>query len=296
MTAKFDARQAPQADLQARGLVAKRSWGQNFLRDSQVLTDIVKAVGVPASGWVVELGAGLGALTRALLEADLKVVAIERDRDLIPVLEELAAQHPGRLVVRAEDASHLDYATLKDTYAPDGLTVVGNLPYQLSSRLLVNIADAVPCVATAVAMIQKEVATRIVAPPGGREYGLLSVLMQRRLSAELVRDVAPTCFYPRPKVTSSVICLRPREGGLRSHEDAALVGKTARLAFSGRRKMLRRALLSSGGLVKSATLQEVETTLLSADISPQRRAETLNVTEFLAMGQALVHARLMEIC
>jgi 16S rRNA (adenine1518-N6/adenine1519-N6)-dimethyltransferase len=277
--------QSPQSLLRAAGLFAKKSWGQNFLCDQRVLAAIAEAAVTPDCP-VVELGAGLGALTYHLCKRADRVIAIERDRELAPLLRQYLSEATN-LEVREADAARLDYDALrKEMQLP--LTVVGNLPYQLSSRILVNMADA-GAVDRAVVLVQREVAARLVAAPPGRTYGLLSVLVQRAFAAELVLNVPAGAFHPAPKVQSTVVRLTRHKGEVGTQNDRRLV-TAARAAFSARRKTLRNALM--GGL-KAASEPVVEA-LEAADLDPKARAETLCLSDFERLGQTLAQAGIID--
>lgn len=267
--------------LAAAGLGAKKSWGQNFLLDQKVLADIASLAGAGPGQAVLELGAGLGALTHHLLARGARVTAVERDRELVPVLKQALTWAGDRLVVLEADAARLDYADLAARMGSP-LTVTGNLPYQLSSRILVSLADARPHVGRAVLLVQKEVALRLSAPPGSKVYGLLSVLVQRHVEARTARAVSPGAFLPPPKVHSAVVVLTARPGGRDPALDAALVA-TARAAFHSRRKTLRAGL--AGALRAAPAL--VESALVEAGVDPSTRAETLDVAAFERLGASL---------
>ena len=273
----------PQALLRAAGLRAKKTWGQNFLCDQNVLRAIAQATGAGPAQPVVELGAGLGALTYHLLNGGGQVIAIERDRELVPPLAAYLEPAAARLQIREADAARLDYAALAQEFGP--VSVAGNLPYQLSGRILVSLADARGAARQAVLLVQREVADRLLASPPGREYGLLSVLVQRTFHIERVRDVPPTAFFPAPKVHSTVVRLMARDTLAPANADAALV-RAARAAFSARRKTLRNAV-SGGCQVSGAAAEQV---LHQAGISPQARAETLHLEDFMRLGQAFLQA------
>lgn len=265
--------------LSRAGLKAKKSWGQNFLKDETVSTRIAAATKVGAGESILELGAGMGALTGKLLGRGAKVVAVERDRDMVPILRENMAGL-GELTILEANAADLDYETLaRENGGP--LTVAGNLPYQLSSRIIVSLADAQPHVQRAVIMIQREVADRLVAPPGDRTYGLLSVLVQRTFDASLVFEVPPGAFHPPPKVHSAVVALQLKKERFSPEMDARVVA-IARAGFSARRKTLKNAL---SGALKLASA-EADELLGRAGIEPTRRAETLSLAEFARIAEA----------
>lgn len=277
----------PLQTLRQAGLRAKKSWGQNFLRDTSVLSAIASASGADPKQPVLELGAGMGALTAHLLATGAEVTCIERDRDMLPILRENFADAQN-LHLREADAGRFDYARFAAGQSTS-LHVVGNLPYQLSGRILVNFADAANVIARAVILIQHEVAERLIADPGGRNYGLLSALVQRRFHASIIRHVPPDAFFPIPKVDSAVVCLQRRQDNLFSdREDNAFV-QAARAAFCARRKTLRNALMRAPNLLPRPTSDNALAALHQAQIDPQARAETLSLDDFFRLGRALDH-------
>lgn len=228
---------------------------------------------------VIEVGPGPGGLTRALLESPCRrVVAVEKDPRCLPALAELAAAYPGRLQVMEGDALALSTWTLGE--APR--QVIANLPYNVGTPLLVRWLEALAaeagCLAALVLMFQKEVALRVVAPPGSEHYGRLAVLAQWLCETRLCFDIAPSAFVPPPKVVSSVIRLVPRARPLASARLPLLERVTA-AAFGQRRKMLRQSLKSLG--------PDPAALLAVAGIDGTRRAETLDVAEFCALARAL---------
>ncbi len=266
--------------LSRAGLKAKKSWGQNFLKDDSVLERIATATKVGSGEPIVELGAGMGALTQHLLARGAKVIAVERDREMVPLLRE-NMEGLGDLVIREANAAELDYAALAQECGGP-LTVAGNLPYQLSSRILVNLADAQPHVARAVVMVQREVAERLEAQPGGRTFGLLSVLVQRAFDAAITFGVPPGAFHPPPKVHSAVVTLTLKRERLSPELDAKMV-TIARAGFSARRKTIKNSI--AGGLDISSA--EADALLAKAGIEPTRRAETLSIAELTRIAEGL---------
>ena len=272
----------PKSLLREFELGAKKSFGQNFLRDQNMLRVIAEAARHRApDGVVVEIGAGLGALTYHLLAVGLRVVAIERDRDLIPILEREFAWAGDRLSLREMDAAKLDYASLAQELGGP-ITMAGNLPYQISSRLLVALAEAGESVYASVVMVQKEVAERVVAQPKTKEYGLLSVLTQFNFDGEFVRIVPPEAFIPRPKVVSAVIALSRRSDVFPEAEVERAIG-AARVAFSTRRKTLRRVLANRYRLKSEQAAELVTACGFSEDV----RAEEIDLTGYIALGKVL---------
>ena len=269
---------SPRRMLQQHGLRPKHAWGQNFLDDARVLADIVQAARLGPGSVVVELGAGLGHLTRVLLDTGARVVAVERDRDMVHVLEETPAE---RLTVVAANAARLDLAVVAGTRP---LTLVGNLPYHLTSSILFEVLeqhrDLVRCVFT----VQKEVADRVAAGEGVRSGGLLTVLLGVWFDASVVRVVPASAFHPPPKVDSAVLLLEHRSTPRAEVSDEAWFRKVVKAAFSHRRKTLLNSLRSDPELGDAATIREA---LGAAGIEPSRRAETLGVGEFARLARAL---------
>jgi 16S rRNA (adenine1518-N6/adenine1519-N6)-dimethyltransferase len=259
------------------GLGALKALGQNFLLDLNLTGRIARAAGPLEGHEVVEVGPGPGGLTRALLaEGAKRVVAIERDRRCLPALEEIATAYPGRLTIVEGDALETDMASLVSGPA----RIVANLPYNIATPLLVGWLQTEPWppwYASLTLMFQKEVAERIVAPPGGKAYGRLAVLAQWRARPRLLFDVNRSAFTPPPAVTSTVVELIPRAEPLAPADPRALERVVA-AAFGQRRKMLRSSLKSLG--VDPAPLIE------AAGVDPTQRAEELGVAEFCALARA----------
>ena len=263
------------------GLAAKKSLGQNFLLDLNLTARVARASGSLEGAHVVEIGPGPGGLTRALLaEGAGRVIAVERDERCLPALAEIAAAYPGRLEVLSGDALALDLSPHLDGSA----RIVANLPYNIGTELLVRWLTPSawpPWWQSLTLMFQREVAERIVATPGTKAYGRLSVLAQWRGSARIAFDIAPSAFVPPPKVTSSVVHLRPAEP--RADVPPTALERIVAAAFAQRRKMLRQSL--------KAVLPDPARTLDAAGIDETRRAETLTVDEFLLLTRTAESAR-----
>ena len=258
------------------GLSASKALGQNFLFDAQLLDRIAAIPGELDGKRVLEIGPGPGGLTRALLHAGAKVTAIEMDRRCLPALAELDEAFPGRLDVVHGDAMKLDHAALVGG-AP--FAVVANLPYNIGTALLVRWlgGEAWPPLWTSLTlMFQLEVAQRIVAQPGTPAYGRLAVLAQWRSEAKLAMKVHRSAFTPPPKVMSAVVHIEPRAmpGGV----SARMLERVTEAAFGQRRKMLRQSLKSLPGAVDALARVKIDET---------RRAETLDVAEFVALAREL---------
>jgi 16S rRNA (adenine1518-N6/adenine1519-N6)-dimethyltransferase len=276
----------PRKVLARHGLHAKKSWGQNFLHDRSAHARIVAAAAAGPDDVVVEIGSGLGTLTAALAAAEpppARVIAIERDPDMLRVLQAELGDEP-RITITAADAATFDLAAASRE-AGRPLVVVGNLPYQIASALIVGLVRAGGAVARAIVMVQREFAQRVVAPPGSRTYGRLSVTVQQHAQAKLLFHVPPGAFHPPPNVTSSVMRLDMRATPLAPVRDGALFDEVVKQAFSTRRKMLRRSLEPAFGE------QAVARALAAAGIDETLRAERLSVADFARLANALGDAR-----
>jgi 16S rRNA (adenine1518-N6/adenine1519-N6)-dimethyltransferase len=303
---------SPRALLEKYGLRAKKSWGQNFLGDDVILSDIAR-LAVPAAGdLVVELGAGLGHLTARLVARGARVVAVERDREMARVLRGELGE---RVAVLEADAARLDYGRVAAEYATatarsnttttatpsapsprpappavaggEGVkvAVAGNLPYHLTSPILFSLLDQAPRIRRAVFLVQREVAERLAAEPATHEWGVLSVLLQREADVSIERIVPPGAFLPPPKVDSAVLCalFRPPSDEVR---DAARFRRLVKAGFAQRRKTL-------GNALRAARIVEPErlaAALARAGIDAGRRGETLTVAEWAALEREIAAA------
>ncbi len=278
--------------LAAHGLRPKHRFGQNFLHDGNHMRRILDAAGLSAGDVVLEVGPGTGALTERLLESGARVLAVEIDADLEPLVRErVAAACPGtpfELIVgdvlagkhelNPEVSGWLQRASASpDQEQPGDFKLIANLPYNVASPLLVNLAlldnktgatGAPASMSHAVVMLQKEVAGRITAPPGGKDYGPLGIVLQALYHAETAATLSPHCFWPEPKVASAVVALRRRETRLTT-DAAAFSGFVHRL-FAARRKQLRSILGAN--------------TPWPEGVDPTQRPETLSVEQIAALA------------
>ena len=260
--------------IAAHGLDARKRLGQHFLLDLNLTRRIARAAAPLDQGLVIEVGPGPGGLTRALLlEGAEQVVAIEIDPRAIAALTELQAVAGGRLKLLEADALKVDLATL----GPPPRRIVANLPYNVSTALLVGWLHQADQIADMVLMFQKEVGDRLAAAPRSKDYGRLSVLAQHVCTVQRLFDVAPSAFVPPPKVVSSVVRLRPRPEGRLA--DLWPLEKVTAAAFGQRRKMLR----SSLGSVFSSPVDVLE----RLGLRPTARAEELSVADFVRLAEAL---------
>lgn len=278
----------PRRVLARYDLRAKKSWGQNFLVARGVHQRIVAAAGASTDDVVVEIGAGLGTLTTALAGAEpppRRVIAVERDPDMLTVLRGELGSVPN-VEIRAADAATLDLAAISRAEGRRPLIVVGNLPYQISSALLLMLARTeATALARAVVMVQREMAQRVVAPAGNKIYGRFSVMVQQRAAVRILFHVGPGAFHPPPQVTSSVLSLVPRPAPLAPVRDEALFEEVVKEAFGTRRKMLRRALAPAFGS------DVVEAALRWASIDGTLRAEALTVAELARLADGVLASR-----
>jgi 16S rRNA (adenine1518-N6/adenine1519-N6)-dimethyltransferase len=264
--------------IATHGLSARKALGQNFLLDLNLTAKIARAAGDLSGCDVLEVGPGPGGLTRGLLaEGARRVVAIEKDARCLPALAEIAAAYPGRLEVINADALALDWSA----HLTPPVKVVSNLPYNVGTELLVRwlTPPAWPPVWQSLSlMFQREVADRIVAPPGSKTYGRLAILAQWRCEARIVMSLPPEAFTPPPKVHSAVVHLKALPAP-RFPADQAVLERVVAKAFNQRRKMLRAAL--------KGLAPDIEDRILAAGLSPTERAEQVPLEGFCALARAV---------
>jgi 16S rRNA (adenine1518-N6/adenine1519-N6)-dimethyltransferase len=265
--------------IRGLGLSAKKSLGQNFLLDFNLTRRIARAAGPLEGATIVEIGPGPGGLTRALLlEGASRVIAIEKDKRCLAALSAIAALYPGRLEIVAADAREIDYGAL----APRGpARIVANLPYSVATPLLIGWLKTKPWPPwfdRLVLMFQREVADRIIAKPGGKDYGRLAVLSQWRTRPRILFTLPGAAFTPKPKVDSALVELVAKEVPEPACEVAELERVTA-AAFGQRRKMLRSSL--------RRIAPDSEVLLAKLGIEPTARAEELSVADFCRIARSL---------
>ncbi len=268
--------------LDRYGLRAKKSFSQNFLVSERAFRAIVDATVRTEDDWIVEIGAGLGTLTSRLAARvpDGKVIALERDRDMMTVLRgELGAIDNIELV--EADALRYDLAMVARWHGEEPVAVCGNLPYQIAAPLLFKALEARASITHAVFMIQKEMADRLVAAPGGKDYGALGVMIRTYADVSTVVRVAAGSFVPPPKVESTVVKLVPLAEPRAPIANAAHYSAVVHAAFGQRRKTLRNALRAA--FADDAVDAAFATTAIDAG----RRGETLTIAEFAALATAL---------
>jgi 16S rRNA (adenine1518-N6/adenine1519-N6)-dimethyltransferase len=251
--------------------IPRKRFGQNFLVDAQVVSDIVMAISPARGDRVVEIGPGLGALTEPLLQRLDHLHVVEIDRDIVARLRK---RYPSdRVTIHEGDALAFDFAALGND-----LRIVGNLPYNISTPLLFHLAVCASQVRDMHFMLQKEVVERMVAEPGDSEFGRLSVMLQYRFWLEWLIDVPPTSFDPPPKVDSAVVRMIPRAPEALTAIDEGVLSRLVAAAFAQRRKMLRNNLK---GILDDAAFAEL-------GIDPTRRAEDIAVADYVRAANWLV--------
>lgn len=267
--------------LRERGIRPSKALGQNFLVDRNVLARIVEAAALPPGSHALEVGAGLGVLTAALLGAGARVTAVEKDESLWPVLEERFGGRPGFSLVKG-DALALDWDSLLG--APDGPHhLVSNLPYSVGSRVVVDAACCAAPPESMTLLLQKEVGDRFAAAEGSPARGAASVWLQRLYDVRAVRDVPPGCFLPRPEVTSVVLSLRLHGRHPLDPAAAAKFRALVKEAFLHRRKQLASSMRrAGGGLARDAAA--VRAALAAAGAPETARPEELSLAQWLALA------------
>jgi 16S rRNA (adenine1518-N6/adenine1519-N6)-dimethyltransferase len=246
----------------------KKRFGQHFLIDGSIIDAIVQAIDPKPHQSLIEIGPGQGVLTRPLIERAGRLTVIEIDRDLV-------AQLPERLGALSSGLTIINQDVLRYPFVGDGLRVVGNLPYNISTPLLFHLFDHLDAITDMHFMLQKEVVMRLVAEPNSKDYGRLSVMAQFYAKMSHLFDVSPSAFDPPPKVDSSVIRLLPRRLDQDAHALAPVLSLITRHAFGQRRKTLRNALSQ----VMDVDLIE------SVGVSPKDRAEALDLDAFVALAK-----------
>jgi 16S rRNA (adenine1518-N6/adenine1519-N6)-dimethyltransferase len=293
----LEARQAPRtlaspatvtALLDSAGIRPSRSMGQNFLVDANILQIIIDAACISHLDTVIEVGAGLGALTQALLESSGRVYALESDDRLTGILEKELG-YATNLVLIGADAARFDLNTLWEADPPDDVKMVSNLPYQIAATLIVDCLSRYDWIREFTVMVQREVAARLISEPGSREYSGASVKTQARAVVSRVANVSRNCFYPKPKVDSTILHLARRgsadSAGMLEPGTWERFDRVVSAAFSQRRKKLTNSMSSSEAL--GVTPGQVRLALLDIGRDPASRAEDLSVGEFAELARLL---------
>jgi 16S rRNA (adenine1518-N6/adenine1519-N6)-dimethyltransferase len=262
--------------LSEYGLRPSRALGQHFLADPNTARRVARLAGVGPGDRVLEIGPGLGSLTLALLETGARVVALEMDRHLAPVLEHVLTEADGEARVVVDDALHTDYRALLG----DGRwRCVSNLPYNVATPVVMTLLEQAPMVETILVMVQREVGERLAASPGSRAYGAVSVKLAYFATARVVGAVPPTVFVPKPKVESVLVELARRDTPSVDVPSRDELFALVQAGFAHRRKMLRQSMRGALG-------EEAVDVLTRAGIDPEARAETLALDDWAELARA----------
>lgn len=272
------------AFLDRHGLLARRDLGQNFLCEDGLAARLVEKAGVEPGDTVVEIGTGLGVLTRALAARAARVVTLEVDAGLVRALRADAAL-PGNVELLHQDALLADLPKLVGACSPP-VRLVGNLPYSISGPLLRRLIDLRDRLVDWSVMLQREVALRLLAAPGSRTYGSLTVLHRLTVEVRRAMELAPGCFHPAPRVRSSFLRLRPLQPQELDAAELLEVERVVRAAFGKRRKTLVNALRGSE-LEPPPSAEAVQRCLAGLGLDPRVRAESLDAPQLLALARAL---------
>lgn len=255
------------------GIRPRKRYGQHFLHDRNVIRRIIDSIEPGEKDTLVEIGPGTGALTLPLLGRGARLEVIEIDRDLADRLAAAAADYRDRLVIHRGDVLKFDF----DSLGPGKLTVIGNLPYNISTPLLFHLLDYIPHINRMILMVQKEVADRLCAGPGTHDYGRLSIMVQAVSRVEQLFDVSAGAFTPPPKVESSIIKISPLSHAPAAIRDRQLFANLVRAAFSKRRKTIRNALKTLA----------TESDLQTAGIDPSVRPEVIAVEDYIKLANVI---------
>jgi 16S rRNA (adenine1518-N6/adenine1519-N6)-dimethyltransferase len=273
---------SPLKILKKYGIQPTRSLGQSFLIDNNITAKIVDSAGIETSETVVEIGAGPGMMTRRIADKAGRVIALEIDSRIVEVLRHELGTRPNVHIIEA-DVLDFDFSSVvKDE---DRIKVIGNIPYNISSQILFRLIEYRHVISSVTLMFQREVAERIMAPPGSREYGILSVMTVMYMIPSKVTTVPASCFYPKPRVESMVLTMDVRERPLCEACNYDIFRKVVRSAFAKRRKTLINSLKESP-FIRDLDI-DLASILGGLGINPTRRGETLTVEEFARLSRAI---------
>ena len=267
--------------LQKYNFQFQKKFGQNFLIDPHVLEKIVDAAEITPEDVVLEIGPGIGTMTQYLCERAGKVVAVEIDRNLIPILKDTLKAYEN-VEIRNEDILKADIGKIAEENGGRPLKVVANLPYYITTPILMSLLESRTPIQSITVMIQKEVADRMMSGPGSKEYGALSLGVQYYSKPELMANVPPNCFIPRPNVGSAVIRLSIYPEPEVAVKDEKLLFRLIRASFNQRRKTLQNGLANSQEL--SFSKEEIAEAIASLGVSPTVRGEALSLAQFAALA------------
>lgn len=275
--------------IRKHGFSFSKSLGQNFLTDRKILDNIIKAAELDKSCSALEIGAGAGVLTRELAKNTAKTVAVELDRRLIPVLSDALGEFENAEIING-DILKLDLRGLiSEKFAGMPVSVVANLPYYITTPIIIKLLENSDLLNSITVMVQKEVAERICAKPGGKEYGALSIAVQYKSAPEIICTAEPGCFTPPPKVASSVVMLKILPEPSVSVKDEKLFFNVVKSAFGQRRKTLSNAL--AGSPYFSLPKDEIVRTLGELGFNADIRGEKLSISDFASLVNKIYELR-----
>ena len=271
--------------IQKYEFMFQKKFGQNFLIDTHVLEKIISAAGITKNDCVLEIGPGIGAMTQYLAENAGHVVAVEIDRNLIPILKETLADYDNVTVIN-EDILRVDIKALAEEYnGGKPIKVVANLPYYITTPIIMGLFESGVPIDNITVMVQKEVADRMKEGPGSKDYGALSLAVQYYAEPEIVANVPPNCFIPRPNVGSAVIRLTRHKEMPVEVKDPALMFKIIRASFNQRRKTLQNGLGNAPEL--PYTKEQIAAAIAEMGLTPTIRGEALSLAQFAQLSDIL---------
>lgn len=271
--------------IQKYEFMFQKKFGQNFLIDTHVLEKIISAAGITKNDCVLEIGPGIGTMTQYLAENAGHVVAVEIDRNLIPILKETLEDYDNVTVIN-EDILRVDIKTLAEEYnGGKPIKVVANLPYYITTPIIMGLFESGVPIDNITVMVQKEVADRMKEGPGSKDYGALSLAVQYYAEPEIVANVPPNCFIPRPNVGSAVIRLTRHKEMPVEVKDPALMFKIIRASFNQRRKTLQNGLGNAPEL--PYTKEQIAAAIAERGLTPTIRGEALSLAQFAQLSDIL---------
>ena len=275
--------------LQKYNFSFQKKFGQNFLIDTHVLDKIIQSANITEDDMVLEIGPGIGTMTQYLAQAAGKVIAVEIDKNLIPILEDTLSDYDNVTVIN-EDILKVDIAKLaEEKNGGRPIKVVANLPYYITTPIIMGLFESHVPVESITVMVQKEVADRMQVGPGTKDYGALSLAVQYYAKPYIVANVPPNCFMPRPKVGSAVIRLTRHAETPVQVDDEKLLFQIIRASFNQRRKTLANGLKNYEGL--SFEKETIEAAIAECGFSPSVRGEALSLEEFAKLANVLGRAK-----
>lgn len=270
--------------LNKYNFVFQKKFGQNFLIDTHVLDKIITAANITKEDTILEIGPGIGSMTQYLCEKAGKVISVEIDKMLIPILQENLINYDNFILIN-DDFLKLDIKQLLKEHNCNKVKVVANLPYYITTPIIMSLFENNIPIESITVMVQKEVAQRMQASPGSKDYGALSLAIQYYSTTEIIANVPPNCFMPRPNVGSAVIKLTLRDNEPYPLEDKNLMFKLVRAAFNQRRKTLVNSIKNAANL--DTTKEAISSALEEMNLSPSVRGEALSLEEFCILSNIL---------